>query len=66
MVGSGPAGLAAADQLNHRGHLVTVVESCKARRSSDVRHTKYEAAEENSSKAHRPDDRRRGELRVRC
>ena len=26
MVGSGPAGLAAADQLNHRGHLVTVVE----------------------------------------
>ena len=26
MVGSGPAGLAAADQLNRRGHLVTVVE----------------------------------------
>ena len=26
VVGSGPAGLAAADQLNHRGHLVTVVE----------------------------------------
>ena len=26
VVGSGPAGLAAADQLNHRGHFVTVVE----------------------------------------
>ncbi len=26
IVGSGPAGLAAADQLNHRGHLVTVFE----------------------------------------
>lgn len=26
IVGSGPAGLAAADQLNHRGHSVTVVE----------------------------------------
>ena len=26
VVGSGPAGLAAADQLNHRGHWVTVVE----------------------------------------
>ena len=26
MVGSGPAGLAAADQLNHRGHSVTVIE----------------------------------------
>ena len=26
VVGSGPAGLAAADQLNHRGHMVTVVE----------------------------------------
>ena len=26
VVGSGPAGLAAADQLNHRSHLVTVVE----------------------------------------
>ena len=26
VVGSGPAGLAAADQLNRRGHLVTVVE----------------------------------------
>ena len=26
VVGSGPAGLAAADQLNHRGHSVTVVE----------------------------------------
>ena len=25
-VGSGPAGLAAADQLNHRGHSVTVIE----------------------------------------
>ena len=26
VIGSGPAGLAAADQLNHRGHSVTVVE----------------------------------------
>ena len=26
VVGSGPAGLAAADQLNHRGHNVTVIE----------------------------------------
>jgi len=26
VVGSGPAGLAAADQLNHRGHFVTVIE----------------------------------------
>ena len=26
VVGSGPAGLAVADQLNHRGHSVTVVE----------------------------------------
>ena len=26
VVGSGPSGLAAADQLNHRGHLVTVFE----------------------------------------
>ncbi len=26
IVGSGPAGLAAADQLNHRGHSVTVIE----------------------------------------
>ena len=26
VVGSGPAGLAAADQLNRRGHLITVVE----------------------------------------
>ena len=26
VVGSGPSGLAAADQLNHRGHLVTVYE----------------------------------------
>lgn len=26
VVGSGPAGLAAADQLNHRGHAVTVIE----------------------------------------
>merc|ERR1712100_4292 len=26
IIGSGPAGLAAADQLNHRGHLVTVFE----------------------------------------
>src|SRR4029078_6233650 len=26
VVGSGPAGLAAADQLNHAGHLVTVFE----------------------------------------
>ena len=26
VVGSGPAGLAAADQLNHRGHMVTVIE----------------------------------------
>lgn len=26
VVGSGPAGLAAADQLNHRGHLVTIIE----------------------------------------
>lgn len=26
VIGSGPAGLAAADQLNHRGHLVTVIE----------------------------------------
>ena len=26
VVGSGPAGLAAADQLNHRGHCVTVIE----------------------------------------
>lgn len=26
VVGSGPAGLAAADQLNHRGHSVTVIE----------------------------------------
>lgn len=26
VVGSGPAGLAAADQLNHRGHSVTIVE----------------------------------------
>ena len=26
VIGSGPAGLAAADQLNHRGHLVTVYE----------------------------------------
>lgn len=26
MVGSGPAGLAAADQLNRRGHMVTVIE----------------------------------------
>jgi glutamate synthase (NADPH/NADH) small chain len=26
VVGSGPSGLAVADQLNHRGHLVTVFE----------------------------------------
>lgn len=26
VIGSGPAGLAAADQLNHRGHAVTVIE----------------------------------------
>ena len=26
VVGSGPAGLAAADQLNHRGHSVTIIE----------------------------------------
>lgn len=26
VIGSGPAGLAVADQLNHRGHLVTVLE----------------------------------------
>lgn len=26
IIGSGPAGLAAADQLNHRGHSVTVIE----------------------------------------
>ena len=26
VIGSGPAGLAAADQLNHRGHSVTVIE----------------------------------------
>lgn len=29
VVGSGPAGLAAADQLNHRGHSVTVVEKAE-------------------------------------
>ena len=29
VVGSGPAGLAAADQLNHRGHSVTVIEKYK-------------------------------------
>lgn len=30
VIGSGPAGLAAADQLNHRGHLVTVFERDEA------------------------------------
>lgn len=29
IVGSGPAGLAAADQLNHRGHSVTIVEKAE-------------------------------------
>jgi glutamate synthase (NADPH/NADH) small chain len=29
VVGSGPSGLAAADQLNHRGHSVTVVEKAE-------------------------------------
>ena len=37
VVGSGPAGLAAAQQLNRRGHSVTVFER-------DVRHSQHEAA----------------------
>ena len=34
VIGSGPAGLAAADQLNHRGHSVTVIE--KRRRAGGI------------------------------
>ena len=44
IVGSGPAGLAAADQLNQAGHRVTVYETGRpGRRAFNVRDSKHEA-----------------------
>ena len=44
VIGSGPSGLAVADQLNKRGHLVTVFERHRPdRRTAHVRYSEYEA-----------------------
>ena len=44
VIGSGAAGLAAADQLNRVGHIVTVYEkSDRAGRFAHVRHPQHEA-----------------------
>ncbi len=44
VVGSGPAGLAAAAQLNRAGHWVTVFERAdRIGGSADVRHSQHEA-----------------------
>ena len=46
VIGSGPSGLAAAQQLNRRGHNVTVFErSDRIGGLLRVRHSKYEAGE---------------------
>ena len=46
VVGSGPSGLAAAQQLNRRGHSVTVYErSDRTGRTSPLWHSEYETGE---------------------
>lgn len=67
VVGSGPAGLAAADQLNRPGpHGHRHRAGGAPRRSADVRHPQYEAAQICGPAAHRPDDRGGRHLRLRC
>ena len=51
VVGSGPSGLAAADQLNKRGHTVTVFErEDQTGRTAALRNPEYEAGKTD----HRP------------
>jgi glutamate synthase (NADPH/NADH) small chain len=66
VVGSGPAGLAAADQLNRRGHSITVIErEERPGGPADLRHTEHEAAQGRGAPAHRDNDRRGRDLRHR-
>ncbi len=57
VVGSGPSGLAAADELNKAGHLVTVFE--RADRIGGllgIRHPQHEARQAHRGAASRPHD----------
>ena len=55
VVGSGPAGLAAADQLNHAGHKVTVFERAdRIGGSAPLRHSRVQDREAPSRPAARP------------
>ena len=75
VVGSGPAGLAAAQQLNRRGHSVTVFERDDRpggllmygipNRTADVRHTQYETGQGRDPAADRKNGSGRDTLCLR-
>ncbi len=60
VIGSGPAGLAAAAQLNYAGHSVTVFErDDSARRASPLRHPRFQAGKMGNRPQDHADGRRR-------
>ena len=66
VVGSGPAGLAAAQQLTRAGHLVTVFERDDApRRAAALRHPRVQDGKAPPGPPDRPDGGRGDPLRVR-
>ncbi len=63
VVGSGPAGMAAAQQLARAGHDVHVYETSRqARRSAALRHSRLQDGKTLYRPPRRPDDRRRRDL----